>query len=116
MTLTQKLRDMGVKLELSQPQLLKMITALHKEKRWEDSCPLMAEVIERFPEESQSVRIKLAQICVVELQKPSKAIGLLQSLDLQQLSAKTLSFVKKIAQRAKQMQAEGVMELDNEGW
>ncbi len=100
LTLIQKLRDMGVKLELSRPQLLKMIAALHKEKRWKDSCPLMAEVIERFPAESQAVQIKLAQICVVELQKPSKAISLLQSLDLQQLPAKTLSLVKKIAQRA----------------
>ncbi len=116
LTLTQKLQQMSPGLELSRSMLLKMIAALHKEKRWKESCPLMAEVIERFPAESHAVQVKLAQICVVELQKPSKAIELLKSLDLQQLPPKTLSLVKKIAQRAKQMQKEGVVELDNDAW
>jgi len=116
LALTKKLQHMGTDIALSRSQLLKIIATLHQEKRWKDSCPLMAEVVERFPAESQAVQVKLAQICVVELQKPSKAIELLQSMDLQQLPPKTLPLVKKIAQRAKQMQAEGVVELDNDQW
>lgn len=116
LALTKKLRHLDADFEVSRSQLLKMIAALHQEKRWKESCPLMAEVVKRFPTESQAVQVKLAQICVVELQKPSKAIELLKSMDLQQLPPKTLSLVKKIAQRAKQMQAEGVIELDDDAW
>jgi len=116
LALTLKLQHISSDFKLSRSQLLEMITALHREKRWKDSCPLMAEVIKRFPKESQAVQVKLAQICVVELQKPGKAVELLKSLDLQQLSPKTLSLVKKIAHRAKQMQAEGVVELDDDQW
>lgn len=114
--LYQKLQDVGEGIELSRGQLLKMVTALHQEKRWRDSCPLMAEWVERFPEQSQEVKVKLAQICVLELQKPGRALDLLTTLDLQRLSPKALSLVKKIALRAKHMQAEGVVELDDEAW
>ena len=76
----------------------------------------MAELIDRFPAESQMVQIKLAQICVVELQKPGRAIELLQGLNLRELPEKTLGLVKKIALRAKQMQAAGVVELDDDQW
>ena len=93
-----------------------MIARLHKQKRWRESCPLMAELMDRFPAESQMVQIKLAQICVVELQKPGRAIELLQGLNLRELPEKTLDLVKKIALRAKQMQAAGVVELDDDQW
>jgi len=116
LALTKKHQDLGTGLELSRLQLLKIIGALHQEKRWKESCPLMSEVVERFPAESQAVQVKLAQICVVELQKPDKALELLKAMDLQQLPPKTLSLVKKIAARAQQLRAEGVVELDNDVW
>ena len=114
--LTKKLQQISPGFQLSRSQLLKIVAAMHKEQRWKDSCPLMAELIERFPGESQAVQVKLAQICVVKLQKPSKAMELLKAMDLHQLPPQTLSLVKKIAQRAKQMHAEGVIELDNDSW
>lgn len=114
--LYQKLQSVGQGVVLSKSQLLKIITALHQEKRWRESCPLMAELVERFPEQSQGIKVKLAQICVIELEKPGKAIELLKTVDLHSLPPKSLSLVKKIAQRAKQMQAEGIVELDDDAW
>ncbi|MGI9429311.1 MAG: rhomboid family intramembrane serine protease [Bythopirellula sp.] len=114
--LYQKMKAVGDGIQLNRPQLLRMIAGLHQEKKWKESCPLMAELIDRFPAESQLVQIKLAQICVVELHKPGRALELLQALDLRQLPDKTLALVKKIALRAKQMQAEGVVELDDDQW
>lgn len=114
--LHKKMQRVGDGLQLKRSVLLKFVTALHQEKRWQDSCPFMAELIKQFPQESHSMQVKLAQICVLELQKPRKALELLQQLPLQELPAKTLSLVKKIAQRAQQMQAEGIIELDNDDW
>ena len=114
--LYKKLQPVGEGLTLSRTQLMKLIAALHKEKRWHDSCPLMAEVVQRFPEKSQAVLVKLAQICLVELQRPGKSIELLKSVDLHQLSPNMLTLAQKVAQRAKQLQAEGAIELENDPW
>jgi len=116
LALYQKLQHVGSGIKLPRSHLLKLIAALHQEKRWRDSCALMVELMERFPEGSENVRVKLAQICVVELQKPGKALDLLQAMDLRQFPESSLSLVKKIAQRAKQMQAAGVMELEGDAW
>ena len=114
--LYQKLNPLGAGIPLSRSQLLKLIAALHGQKKWKESCPLMAELIDRFPEESSLVQIKLAQICVVQLQRPGRALELLQALNLREIPEKSLALVKKIALRARQMQAEGVVELDDDQW
>lgn len=114
--LYQKLKGVDSSFVVPRSHLVKMISALHQVQRWRESCPLMAELAERFPEQGSDVKIKLAQICVVELQKPGRALDLLKTLDLHSLSPKALSLVKKIAQRAKKMQAEGVVELDDDAW
>ena len=75
----------------------------------------MAEVLKRFPEGSEAVRVSLAQICVVELGRPGKALELLSKLNPRQLSKQLLIQARKIAQVAKQ-QANGEVELDDEGW
>ena len=114
--LVQKMQSVGGGLQLSGSQLQKIVAAMHREKQWRESCPLMAELIRRYPDKSQLIQVKLAQICLVELQKPGRAIDLLKALDLRALPPEQLSLVKKIAQRAKQMQAEGVVELDDDQW
>ncbi|MEM8945260.1 MAG: rhomboid family intramembrane serine protease [Planctomycetota bacterium] len=114
--LYQKLRSVGAGVELSRGPLIKMISALHKEKRWRESCPLMAECVRRFPDASHGVQIKLAEICVLELEKPGRAIELLKRLDLRAIPPERLDPVKKIAQKAKRMQAEGIVELDDDRW
>ena len=111
-----KLENLSVGIRLDKKPLLAMIAHLHRGKRWQESCPLMSDLIQRFPDDSQLVNVKLAQICVVELQKPVRALELLNSLDLHQLPPNTLTLVKKIALKAKQMQAAGVLELDDQRW
>jgi hypothetical protein len=76
----------------------------------------MAEYISRLPEQAISVRITLAQICVLELQRPGKAIDLLKGIDSKPLPEKQATLVKKIRARANQMSQEGVVELDVETW
>jgi len=114
--LYQKLRDVGDGLQLPRKYLVKLIAALHKQKRWRESCPLMAEVLARFPDGSEAIGVKLAQIRVVELKRPGQALDLLRALDLEKLPKKSIALVQKIAQHAKKMQSEGVIELENEAW
>lgn len=111
-TLYEKLQTTAGKIELSQQELLTVIKGLHAEQQWQRSVPFMRELIDRFPQGMDKVRLKLAQICVTELQRPALALEQLAAVDFSKQSEATIKLAKKIARRAKQMQAEGVYELD----
>jgi membrane associated rhomboid family serine protease len=114
--LIHKMKDVGTGLTLDRNELLEIIRGLHSAKRWQDSAPSMAEFIVRFPEQADPMRIKLAQICVVELQRPGKALDLLAAVDKSKLSDQHSQLINRITAKAQAMQAEGVVELDVETW
>ena len=101
---------------MDRAELQAIVGGLHKARQGKDSAPYMAEWIERFPDGADPVRIKLAQICVVELEKPGKALDLLAEVDVGRLPEKHAALVRKITAKAEAMQAVGVVELDAEGW
>jgi hypothetical protein len=115
-TLANKMKCVGVGLTLDRDELVAVIKGLHAAGRWSNSAPFMAELVNRFPDGADLVRIKLAQICVVELNRPGKALDLLKSVDAARLPAPQLALAKKIAAKARQMQAEGEYELDADEW
>jgi membrane associated rhomboid family serine protease len=114
--LFEKMRDVGGGIKATQSELLAVIQSLHGQQRWKDSAPIMADYIAAFPGQADPVRIKLAQICVVELQRPEKALELLWAMDLKKLPEKQVTLVKRITAKAEQMRQEGVVELDVETW
>lgn len=114
--LYEKMKQVVGGLQLDRGELLALIKWLHSEKRWADSAPFMAELIERFPDQADPIRIKLAQICVVELGRPGKALDLLAEVDMTKQPEAQTALVKKIAAKARQMQNEGEVELDVEAW
>ncbi|HEY4232420.1 MAG TPA: rhomboid family intramembrane serine protease [Lacipirellulaceae bacterium] len=114
--LYQKIKHVGSGLALDRGQLRAMIKGLQVAGRWHESAPFMAEFIARFPDTAEPMRLKLAQICVVELQRPGKAIDILKAINARRLPPDQLALAKKIAAKAEQMQAEGVVELDSEHW
>jgi len=115
-TLYKKVNPLGNGLQLPQPVMMRLITWLHRAKLWRESCPLMAEVLERFPAGSEAVRVSLAQICVVELNRPGKALDLLRELNAKQMPKNLLELARKISRVAQQQQADGTVELDDGGW
>ncbi|HEY2413529.1 MAG TPA: rhomboid family intramembrane serine protease [Pirellulaceae bacterium] len=114
--LYQKMRQVGSGLVLDRQQLRAMIKGLQVAGRWHDSAPFMAEFIERFADAADPMRLKLAQICVVELQRPGKSLDILSEIDARRLPPDQIALAKKIAAKAQQMQAEGFVELDTEDW
>jgi membrane associated rhomboid family serine protease len=95
---------------------LAMIQSLQKEKRWAESAPFMAKLLAAFPENGDAVRMKLAQICVLELQRPGKALDLLGEVKWQKLPEKQAELFQRIRTKARQLQEEGVVELDDDSW
>lgn len=112
--LYEKMRHIGGGLVLDRQPLFALIKQLQATNRFRESAPLLAELIRRFPEGADTARVKLAQICVVELDRPAKALEVLQDIDPSRLSPPQLALAKKIATAARAKQAEGDVELDTE--
>ena len=72
LTLYRKMSEVGDGIRLENDELRAIIKALHLQESWAESAPFMAELIERFPDKTDAVRIKLAQICVVEFEAPGQ--------------------------------------------
>ena len=115
-TLAGKMKLVGDGLTLDRDELLAVTKGLQSAGLWSESAPYMAELIRRFPEGADLFRIKLAQICVVELNRPGKALDLLADIDARSVSTPQIALARKIAAKAEQMQAEGVYELDTDSW
>jgi hypothetical protein len=110
------MKPIGGGLALERDELLAIIHSLHAEQRWADCAPFMDDLIRRFPQRTEPIRIKLAQICVVELQRPGKALDLLATIDAKKLPEEQATLVKRIAAKARHMQMEGTVELDVDTW
>ena len=110
----QRMIDLGHPLEVDRRELLALIAGLHQEKKWKASVPVMAEFLKRFPEGSEPVRLKLAQICLVEMERPAKAVELLEELSSGKLSEEQTKFRQKLLAVARRQVQEGVLEVDDE--
>lgn len=114
--LYNKMQDLGGGFVLARDDFVAIIRGLHAKGRWTDSAPFMAELNERFPDGADPVRVKLAQICVVELERPGKALDLLAAVDVAKSPEKQATLARRVAAKARQMQAEGTVELDTDAW
>lgn len=112
----QRARHRRIPLETDRGDLVALIAGLQKEKLWTESAPVMAELLERFPEGSQGVRIKLAQVCLVELAKPGKALELISTLDGVQLAPPLAAARDKLQAVAKRKLGDGELEVDDAAW
>jgi len=116
MKLFDKMKGVGGGIKPDRSELLSIIQFLHGAKHWKESAPFMANFIAAYPEQADLLRIKLAQICVVELQRPAKAIELLNAVNAKKLTPEQAALVKRIRAKAEEAQQSGVLELDAETW
>ncbi len=112
----QRARHRKISLETDRSDLLALIAGLQKEKLWTESAPLMAELLERFPAGSEAVRIKLAQVCLVELAKPGKALELITPLEGVTLAPQFAAARDKVRAVAQRKMSEGELEVDDAAW
>jgi membrane associated rhomboid family serine protease len=112
----RKATHLGNPLPLERADVWRLIAGLHKKKLWVESAPVMAEFLERFPEGAELVRLKLAQICLVELDKPGRAMELLEGLEAEKLTAEQRGLAAKIRAAARRKVEEGALEVDDGAW
>jgi membrane associated rhomboid family serine protease len=98
----------------SQPDLYALIRALHAHGAEAESVRLMREHCRCFPQESSTMRLKLAQILIRDRQRPVAALRVLEEIPAGVLSPEQEFAREKLARKAKRMLEEGAVELEGD--
>jgi membrane associated rhomboid family serine protease/uncharacterized protein YciI len=101
---------------LPEPDLLGLVKAFHQKKLWVESVPAMAEYVSRYAEKAALVRLKLAQILVVEAKHPLQALKVMAKIDPSALNGSQQEFLKKLRAKAQQLHEQDPYEVADEVW
>jgi membrane associated rhomboid family serine protease len=101
---------------LSEPDLLALIQCLHEKKLWADSISPMAEYLVRYSAKAPAVRLKLAQILVVQEHRPAQALKVLAKIDAAALDAHQREFYAKLRAKVRQLHEQNPYETAEYEW
>lgn len=96
----------------SERDLMDLVKPLLVQRAWSAATPLMRDYIQRFPGQGDRMRLKLAQVLIRDLDRPTRALRVLGEIGTlpAQLDALRLQLIRQ----AEQMQEEGVLELEGD--
>lgn len=101
---------------LTEADLLALIKSFHKNKQWVESIPAMIEYLARCPQNSALVRLKLAQILVMECNRPAQALTVMAKIDETALDDAQRTFLRKLRAKAQQRHEEDPYEVVDGDW
>jgi tetratricopeptide (TPR) repeat protein len=93
--------------EVDEADLKRLGDSLFQAKAAQQAAPLLEEYIQRFPDQADKQRIKLAVLFVKFLQRPVAALKLLAKVDQEELADDYLKVFRKVAKEAQKMVANG---------
>ncbi len=99
--------------ELAQADWLALIKLINQHKMLHDATPLLQSYVKRFPDDSAKVGLLLGQV-FIEQSKPAKALRYLRDVPESELVGKLLQVRSSLVKKAEALQAEGVLEIDDE--
>jgi hypothetical protein len=91
-----------------------LIKSLHAQQLWSVSVPVMVDYLQQFPEKSNRVRLKLAQILIESERRPAKALKTLSKIDLASLTPELQTIHRKLSNRAKTLESQCDLEVTDE--
>lgn len=106
---------LGQGAQLNDRQLRKLVEAMHQQKHWHDSLPLMVQLLQRGLDSTGRIRLTLAQILIQVENRPQQAIAVLRKTPMD-LDEKLTQRKQKLLAAAQQMVDAGNVELDLEDW
>jgi tetratricopeptide (TPR) repeat protein len=98
----------------SDADLRKLISAFSEAQAWEPAVRLMRDYVRLYPDTSDRVRLRLAQVLAFRLASPTKALRVLDEARAGTLPPDLAVIRDQIAARARKLQEEGeVLEIDD---
>lgn len=102
--------------ELPEKELLHFAELLCAEKLWNAAVPMLEDYLKRFHRRAIQVRLRLAKILVEQQQRPTYATRILQEVPREGLEEQETRLRTKLEEKARQMIADGVLELEGRAW
>jgi membrane associated rhomboid family serine protease len=99
---------------LDEPEHLKLIKLLHDSKEFSDSIPIMRDYVNQNPQKALRVKIRMAQVLVRELNRPTAAIRVLNELPSDPLPGELEAVRTKLRSQAQALIDEGVLEVEGD--
>jgi membrane associated rhomboid family serine protease len=93
-----------------------LIQALLDQGSWGEAAHLMRDYLRKAAEPSPRIRLKLAQVLIQKLARPTQGLGILQEIPEGALPAKLEPMRQKLVEEAEHMREEGELELQDELW
>jgi membrane associated rhomboid family serine protease len=100
--------------ELTQSHRLALIKALHNQKAWTPSVGVMHEFLQNADDAAPRVRLRLAQILIVNEEQPSRALKVLAGIPAGSLAPDLEKNRQQLERHARKMQEEGVLEVEED--
>jgi membrane associated rhomboid family serine protease len=116
LALHEKMLQTDANWQLSQPQRLELVKALHQQKLWSQSVAPMVEFLRHAPDAAPRVRLRLAQILLAHEKRPGRALGVLEKIAAGTLPADLEKARRELVSQAKKMYDQGEIEVDDEDW
>jgi hypothetical protein len=76
----------------------------------------MVRFIQRYPEKSTRVRLRLAQVLISTENRPARALQVLDKVQGSSLTEDLQKLLMQLRQRATQMLPDGELEIEGEDW
>ena len=100
--------------QLTQPQLLALIKALHKERLWSQSVAPMVAYLQAASDAAPRVRLRLAQILLTHENRPGRALSVLEKIPQDTLSGELRTAYDQLERQARKAYAEGDLETETD--
>jgi membrane associated rhomboid family serine protease len=100
----------------AEPDWLDLIKAVLDQNAWADAVSVMRDYVERAPQPSSRVRLKLAQVLIQKLARPLQGLRVLDQVPPASLPESLEATRRKLVQEAEHMREEGDLELQDELW
>jgi hypothetical protein len=102
--------------ELPEKELLQFAELLLSEKLWNAAVPILENYLQRFHKRAIQVRLRLAKVLVEQQQRPTYAARILAEVPRKGLAEKEEKLRTTLEQKAQEMIAAGVLELEGRAW
>jgi membrane associated rhomboid family serine protease len=98
----------------SRDDLIQVIRALHEREAWSESVPALRAFCRLYPEGAAKARLRLAQILLRDLNRPTEAARQLDLAAEGELDPKLVAARRRMRAEAAQRIEEGVLEVEEE--
>jgi membrane associated rhomboid family serine protease len=116
LALHEKMTHTDGQWQLSQPQRIELVKALHKGRLWSQSVMPMVEFLRHAPDAAPRVRLKLAQILIVHEKRPGRALSVLEKIPAGSLGGDLEKARQQLEAQARKLYDEGEIEVETDDW